>query len=269
MTLQYTKYWLHESGIAAELYVPRKRRSGMGAVYLPGLPGWPGENPTIRLMIELGFTVIVPQYLGSYESDGHFTPKNCLRTALTAMALLKRKQVRERRFGQIVRLNCRRVVLVGSSFGSSIALLAAANAQTDALVLFAPVFFYGLMRISGVRENLSGVLKFLQRERCRSYRISNINQWQQFFNGREPSLDLKQRLEKFEGQRLYIIRGDRDRTITRQALDVFRAALRNRNVMLRLHVINVAGVGHNPGELALKAKRRLRIFLNREMHHDG
>lgn len=57
-----------------------EKQSGVNILKLPGLPSFPREDNFTEFCCRTGFNVFIPHYLGSWLSDGVFTPKNCLKT---------------------------------------------------------------------------------------------------------------------------------------------------------------------------------------------
>ncbi len=108
-------------------------------ILCPGLPGSPKEQSLLKKLMQEGYNVIYPRYRGTYESDGLFlqtSPADDICNVIRALQDISeyadcytetRKQI-----------TIENIILLGSSFGGSVAMVCA-NLLRASCLCIAPV----------------------------------------------------------------------------------------------------------------------------------
>jgi pimeloyl-ACP methyl ester carboxylesterase len=124
----------HGAQVNAQLYRPAGEGAHPTVVLLHGLPGNEQNLDLARVMQRAGWTVITFHYRGSWGSGGAFTLKGGVEDAEALLARL-----RDPAAAKAWKVDPRRIVLIGHSYGGMVAAQAAAGAP-DVLgaVLIAP-----------------------------------------------------------------------------------------------------------------------------------
>jgi hypothetical protein len=114
------------------------------AFVIPGLPYELTLSPATELLVEMGYGVVQPQYRGSYDSDGMFTPENCIETILEFERLLEKKELNDLRGERRFRVGSSVEILAAHSFGTYVGVGAILRGLSPQLaVMFSPMFEFG------------------------------------------------------------------------------------------------------------------------------
>src|SRR5680860_100370 len=112
-----TRYRWRSRGVAGNVF-----DQGDGfpiALVLPGLPYVPGSSEYIERLAE-EFCVVQPQYAGTYDSEGEFTPSSAIRTVTDTIDRLE-EGLFDARSERLIARGCPEI-LVAQSFGTWVAL---------------------------------------------------------------------------------------------------------------------------------------------------
>jgi len=81
--LKLNKARIREEGIASLVsWLGDSTGFDKSASFFTGIPSRNTTSPVTRIMTQLGYGVIQPQYIGSYDSDGELLPENCVETIM-------------------------------------------------------------------------------------------------------------------------------------------------------------------------------------------
>lgn len=119
------------SNILIELYYVPSSTNGTVIVFCYGIPSHPFDRFPFGLesYLRQGYILAYPHYEGTFGSDGVCTLENAVdSTIMTAQAVL-REDTHDLISGERFSIGSQRVILVGGSFGGSVALLAAAKSS--------------------------------------------------------------------------------------------------------------------------------------------
>ena len=140
------------------------------ALFLNGFPGAIGPLPGVLAALERGWEVIFPQYPGTYDSGGEFSPGNASR-ALAAM-------LRSPSFtGKLIKAP---TIAIAHSFGALILvdlIRQYPQLPIKKVLLLAPVISYQLNPDLGIREELLPHLEGVIKSHPMTYRIGNMTDW--------------------------------------------------------------------------------------------
>ena len=110
-------------------------------LFLPGLPSYPGQPSFLNTALRLGVGVVMPQYLGSYQSDGTFTPQGCIETVKRSVEFLKSKHAVELYGKTKISWDYDDIILGGTSFGGYVVMASLNHAAFQKLFLVAPLLY--------------------------------------------------------------------------------------------------------------------------------
>jgi dipeptidyl aminopeptidase/acylaminoacyl peptidase len=136
-------------GVLAYFYYLKQKGVRLGsvrcAVLCYGLPGIPPAryHPLVERLVEKGFLVACPEYPGTYGSFGKCNFENAAEAVVKTIEFLRRGKAVELRDLKKLRWKAKEIILVGGSFGGSVALVA--GAKSDAvrkIIAIAPVTDY-------------------------------------------------------------------------------------------------------------------------------
>ncbi|MHB1907404.1 MAG: alpha/beta hydrolase family protein [Nitrososphaerales archaeon] len=120
--------------VAGSLFQGEKRDKI--AILLPGVPGslYSDRSEIVARLVRDGFVVIAPEYIGTFASDGKFTFENAVDTILYMIdSIAKGKKFYDvwqgKYFAVSVRPVKNKVLLLGGSFGGSVALVAGSKSK--------------------------------------------------------------------------------------------------------------------------------------------
>ena len=69
-------------GIACQVYRSVQAGFDKTAVVVPGIPYVTDQEAITPFLVEMGYGVFQPQYLGTFDSDGKFTPESAIETLI-------------------------------------------------------------------------------------------------------------------------------------------------------------------------------------------
>lgn len=127
--IQYNRIKI--SNTLTELYYVPSSANGTVIVFCYGMPSHPFDRFPFGLEAYLrqGYILAYPHYEGTFGSDGICTLENAVDSVvMTAQAVLN-EDIHDLISGEQMNIGARRVILVGGSFGGSVALLAAAKSN--------------------------------------------------------------------------------------------------------------------------------------------
>lgn len=223
-------YRIKFKGIVSEAYIPEKH-NGITIIFLPGLPSYLSKNDLTFAVANSRCAVFHPHYSGSFDSAGNFSPEQCLKDVKTFIQMARQGELQELYFDKKFKLNTKTIVLLGTSFGSSIAALSCREPQVGRIVLLSPVVTYDQKLIekyvSGFDFNnqMSGLIKLIQKTFPYSYRIRDWGKLKDFLFAKNPERDPIVFLGKNLAKPLLVVHGLKDtstpHTLTNKLLSGF------------------------------------------------
>lgn len=96
-----------------------------------GCPSHPyDENPaTNQRFMQDGFVLVYPEYIGTWGSGGQCNFENAVDTVLKTIKLLRKGAAKDIKSNHVVKWNAKEIILIGGSFGGSVALVAGAKSN--------------------------------------------------------------------------------------------------------------------------------------------
>ena len=131
-----------------------------------GCPSHPyDESPaTNQRFMQDGLVLVYPEYIGTWGSDGQCNFENAVDTVLKTIKLLRKGAAKDINSGHVVNWKAEEIILIGGSFGGSVALVAGAKSGfIKKIVAISPVTDWRTHKKSGFKEeDLAHVWKIIK-----------------------------------------------------------------------------------------------------------
>lgn len=252
-------YRIKFKNIISELMIP-ETPNGTAIVFLPGLPSKPGANKVTEHLFNNGYTIFQPFYSGSFDSSGDFTPTNCIKDVKTFLTMAKQKQFREFYYDKLIKTETKQIVLIGTSFGTSIAI--AANPKNIyKMILLSPILVYDQDIINKLDikfdflSQMIGLLSLLKNTFPFSYRIRNFNVWTKFLFKDSVKGSAYHNLNKISVPTL-LVHGNKDKSLPYQLTETVLAQTKNTHLKLESPL-----VGHSLSTYDTKTLDKISKFI--------
>lgn len=207
---------------------------------LPGLPGRPDGTPAVRALVDMGFGVVQPQYLGTYDSEGPFDPRESWRTISVVSELMRNGELSVG--GESSRAH---VGTVAHSFGTHVITRAILEGVEvgHRLVLFAPMLGFGRnVETSGIRVDLRQHARDIAHLMPYTYRLSDPNILRNFFI--DAAGDLPTGIANTTG-RVLLVAGSNDASLEASVALKWAAEFFKQNIPnMATRVVEVPGAEH-------------------------
>ena len=133
-------------------------------IILPGFPSSSSGQEVISFLYEKGFNVFAPKYRGTFQSRGKFLQTSPVEDLERFMFELKKGEATNLWDMKKVFFKIKRIFVIGSSFGGSIACaLACSSKQISKVILASPVWDYKEHGRSFDEQNLEHLTLFIKR----------------------------------------------------------------------------------------------------------
>ncbi|HRH55609.1 MAG TPA: alpha/beta hydrolase [Candidatus Paceibacterota bacterium] len=182
-----------------EVYVPESY-SGRSVLLLPGLPVSSNVRPIVETFLDAGAVVFYPNFSGSFDSYGTYSPKSAIADVRKLYPLLFSESITELYFGKRIELGKpKEVILAGMSYGAGIALHGNAS-LFDKILLLSPALLFNPDEIGGEEGRsffiqMKHLLHLLKVAHPLTYRVGFSSGLRRYLLGRD-SLVLKVRVCK-------------------------------------------------------------------------
>lgn len=119
------------SNTLTELYYLPYSANGTVMVFCYGIPSHPFDRFPFGLesYLSQGYILAYPHYEGTFGSDGVCTLENAVGSIVMTTQAVLDEDIHDLISGEQINIGARRVILVGGSFGGSVALLAAVKSN--------------------------------------------------------------------------------------------------------------------------------------------
>jgi pimeloyl-ACP methyl ester carboxylesterase len=127
-----------DRAIVAELMLPTRRDRGAVLILAPGMPSSPSKTSLLRFFSAKGYTVILPRYRGTWESDGQFlksSPAEDLAAVIDGLF----EPIQDVWNQTELELIPQEIFVIGCSFGGPAALYAAKDDRVSKVLCISPV----------------------------------------------------------------------------------------------------------------------------------
>jgi len=210
---KYAYYRTKKEGILIELYQKKGISKDESIIFCYGLPSHPFDRFPFGLenFLEEGYNLIYPHYEGTFGSDGVCTIENAVDTVLSTIDNVKNQTIQDIITGETVNIKSKRIILVGGSFGGSIALVSTAKSEkvNDVISIAAPTDYRTHGQIKGVHEyNLSELENEITTAYKNEWRI-DFRLWNKFIEGK-MDLNAVDYVDVLKHKNVFLIHGTAD-----------------------------------------------------------
>jgi hypothetical protein len=177
------KMRIRSDGFAFHAYTHDRRVIRRIAAVLPGLPYVPGLQECGGFLYSLGYDVVQPQYSGTYDSDGAFSPQSAIQSVTRLRGVLSKGSVTDFRGGGTVTVEGGVEVAAAHSFGTWVLASALVSGfRPRAALLLSPFLGVGdQLREAGARADLSGQPDHIHGALPLTFRLASVTEWRAFF----------------------------------------------------------------------------------------
>jgi pimeloyl-ACP methyl ester carboxylesterase len=187
-------------------------------IFCYGLPSHPYQHSPAKVerLIEEGFVLLYPNYVGTWASYGTMSWEKCVDTALRSVDFLKRGKGEELRGNSVVSWKVKDITLVGGSFGGSVALVAGAKSEDVKFIVSvaAPTNWRDHSRIpEETGEPIDELFHSIQRGWENLWRIPSKKEWRRLATG-NVDLNPVDYVEKLRDKNVLLIHGELDNIVS-------------------------------------------------------
>lgn len=220
-----------------EIYLPEtsKASNKKGVIYCPGLPDYPHKRPYAKKWTENGFTFLELRYMGSWESNGRFSPENCLKSIQEAVDFFKKGKAKELRQGSLLQWNIKEIILLGNSFGGAVILSALPILKDiNRAILLAPLIDISLLK-QGLKiieqdTKKDELYHLLKNGFSNVYRGLSLKSWQKFLQEKSLINPFKY-THQLISKKLLFVHGNQDHVVPIKATKRFVQKLKKNGAL--------------------------------------
>jgi len=196
--------------IVYEFTIPQGRQRGI-VILLNGMPSVPKLNDLLEILAANGYLTVFPRYQGTWESSGTFLAQSPVKDIQSLCnEILRKRKIVEVYTHREFKIITRNLILIGTSFGGSVALCAASWQSAKKIIALSPVIDWKTCpetATSGASEHMK---QFLREGFGEGYRFTDIG-WEKFRTGAlfSPSRELIKNVAK----KITVVYDESDKTI--------------------------------------------------------
>jgi len=192
---------------------PGDKNLKKGIILFPGMPNQPRNEDSDTFASE-GFYVLEPRYIGSWESYGEFNINNCIKTVIEAEKLFQKGFAIECWENKKLKWDINEIIIVSSSFGSSIVLSIAHELKTKKYVCLAPLT--NLKKHNKDKkieeQDLKQLGLFIKRGFENAFRGFNLSDWSKFIHGKSKASPIDV-ADLLKNKNIFLAHGKKDSVI--------------------------------------------------------
>lgn len=220
-----TTYRTFIKDINCNFSLPIHKNRRKVVIICPGLPSSPENFEIMEWLSKNGYYCIHPKYSGTWESYGNFLRKSPVKDILRVINFIKRNKYlydcyNEKR----IPLHFTDFILVGSSFGGSVALVAGSKAkEINKIIAIAPIVDFSQHRKNKNLEeqDLERLFKFIRKAYGRAY-ILKLSDYRKLIQGK-VDINPIDYIDKLKSKKIIIIHGTKDRVVSiKRTKDFFK-----------------------------------------------
>lgn len=154
--------------------------NGRALVLCYGMPGYPLNifDKLVYSLVKSKFLVVIPQYQGTFDSDGLFNFKNSVESINNTVEYLHKGNIKDIISGKGLSLHIRDFIIIGGSYGASIALTSAATCKyISTVVSISAVTDYSNESFKFYKEEpISEEIKILKKIQPKTWRMKRMSE---------------------------------------------------------------------------------------------
>lgn len=168
-----------EDGLCCDVFYDKRKNKNECALFLYGFPATVGSNKLTDMLVEMGYTVLQPQYFGTYDSKGDFTPDSAFYTVKKVENIVSKSLVKNLKDNTIYKLPNIISVCIGYSFGAYVMRNTITYLKDlKKVILVSPVMSNNIRNsLCWVNEDGLTHLNYVLKTRPLTYRIANKEDW--------------------------------------------------------------------------------------------
>lgn len=216
--------------MVVEFLPPATRDRGVLIVYADGMPSVPSKSRALHYWSRRGYWVVHSRYRGTWESGGSFLSHDPTDDILDTIHAFRKDTLISAYDDTVYTPRITRSIVIGSSFGGAVALLASLHDVVDRAVALSPVIDWS-RELDNPIESLDRMYTFLRRGFGEAYRFSDTD-WEklghdtQFFNPIHH-------ISAYDPRKLFIMHAKDDMIVSYEAVSTFLASVPCRHRLLR------------------------------------
>ena len=195
-------------------------------IFCYGLPSHPYQhNPAkVEKLIERGFVLIYPNYIGTWASYGIMSWENCTNTILQTIDFLRGGEGKNIYDDSKILWKVKDITLVGGSFGGAVVLVAGAKSKyiKNIIAVCAPTNWRNHSRIPEEKgEPIEKLYYTIQKGWKNLWRIPNKEEWDRLVNG-SADLNAVDYIEELKNKNVLLIHGELDNiVVAKRSIDLY------------------------------------------------
>lgn len=210
-------------GILSEFAFLEGTKPNHAIILCEGLPSIPKRQDTIEYLANQGFLVFQPRYRGTWESDGEFLVQNPFLDIQDIVEVIKSNNIQELFSMKTFIFDIKRISVIGSSFGGSVALEASLIPEVQKVVALSPVINFKTFNTAYHEQDLKQIGEFMLRAFTNGYRFTREN-WLRLLNG--EIINPAKIMTPETSEKTFIIQCKDDQTVNYQPVTDFAQKLK-------------------------------------------
>ncbi len=183
-----------------------------------GLPSHPYQHNPSKLenLLEKGFVIVFPNYVGTWASYGRMSWEGCVETILQTIEFIQTGQGESLYDETIFSWEVEDIILLGGSFGASIALVAGAKSDEvkNIIAIAGPTDWRDHSRIpEEAAEPIADLYNSIQRGWENLWRIPSREEWQRLVDG-TADINPIDYVSELMGKNVLLIHGEADPVVS-------------------------------------------------------
>lgn len=237
--------------VVGTLYLP-KNPTKQAIIYCKGGPsfGDQGDSPLWPIARKNKLALFIPDYIGYCRSYGKFSFRNCIKTIEESESFLSGKtKALIPETNKILRLSCKEIFLVGSSWGGSMVpfLEKYRKSKIKHIVMIKPVTDWTSQgRVKYKEEKTADTSQFIEIGLENIYRGYRDSEWPDIFSGNSEEFNPIKQLSLLTNKQVYLYHGKKDISVnwrkSERYYKEFRMVLPKSKIVMKIF----DNLGHGP-----------------------
>ncbi len=218
-----------------------------------GLPGSPPNTNDlfVRRFVSRGFVVAVPEYIGTFDSYGQCNFENCVDTLLETIRLFSNGIAKDLITMEVLHWRVKELVLIGGSFGASIALVAGARSDIRKIVSLAAPTNY--RDIGDEEESIIDDYHIMKRAFPKTWRFASKKAWTDLDKG-VLDLNAVDYAKSLRSKNVLLVHGMKDKSVNFKRSAQLYVMIKGGKGKKRLILLQ------KEGHFGLRALRKPKVF---------
>ncbi len=217
----FYKTFIGQTG--CDIVLPLKNDKKKLIIICPGLPSDPFNYDLLDFLSNEGFSCVYVRYSGTWGSYGSFLKNSPVKDIENILDfVLKERSFIDSSNNQKVKLNFKKIILIGTSFGGSVCLVSGAKSlNVNKIIALSPIVNYRdhARNPDYPEEKIDNLGNYLKRAYGKSYNFSS-NDWKKFVEGK---LDINpdDYVHELSKKEIILLSGVKDKSISIDRLKNF------------------------------------------------